>query len=144
MFPICYYSQMKLRKGNVFTPVCQSSCSQLRGVSQHALGSHPLADTPRAPPPLGRPPCGQTQTPPLGRHTPPGQTPLPPAGHDTGRYASYWNAFLLEILSLTTRSQRPKKQSNCYCYHLNKNYTLWLIILENSLFYQVHIGHQTT
>ena len=29
-----------LRKGNVFTPVCQSFCSQ-GGVSQHALGQTP-------------------------------------------------------------------------------------------------------
>ena len=30
---------------------------------------------------------------PLGRHTPPGRHP--PGGHCSGRYASYWNAFLL-------------------------------------------------
>ena len=95
--------------------------------------THPPGQTP---PPLGRYPLW-TDTHILGRH------PLP-ASHDSGRYASYLNAFLLEILSLGTRSQRPKKQSNCYCYHLNKNYTLWLIMLENSLFYQVHTGHQTT
>ena len=41
------------------------------------------------------------QTPHLGRHTPPRQTPTPPIsdGHCSGRYASYWNAFLL-ILQL--------------------------------------------
>ena len=34
-----YRPQTKLRKGNVFTPVCQSFCSQGKGcVSQHALG----------------------------------------------------------------------------------------------------------
>ena len=46
-------------------------------------GIHPPADTP-----LGRHP--------LDRH-PPGQTPPPPAdGYCCGRYASYWNAFLLQ------------------------------------------------
>ena len=33
----CYHPQMKLRKGNVFTSVCQKFCSQ-GVVSQHALG----------------------------------------------------------------------------------------------------------
>ena len=44
------------------------------GVSQHALG----------------------QTPP--RKTSPRQTPPSPEGHCSGRYASYWNAFLLVLL----------------------------------------------
>ena len=62
-----YGPQTKLRKGNVFTPVCQSFHSQ-GGVPApvHAgihtpPGRHPRADTP-----LGRP----------LRQTPPGQTPL--------------------------------------------------------------------
>ena len=72
----------------------------------------PLADTP-----LGRHPTGQADpwTDPPGRHPwadthPPGQTPPwadtpgqmhtprqtpPSSGHCSGRYASYWNAFLL-------------------------------------------------
>ena len=33
----CYCQQMKLQEGNVFTPVCQSFCSQ-GGVSQHTMG----------------------------------------------------------------------------------------------------------
>ena len=53
-----YHPQMKMRKGNVFTSVCQESCPQGRG---------------RCTPPPG-------QTPRLGRHphrqTPPRQTPL--------------------------------------------------------------------
>ena len=54
------------------------------------------------------------------------------------------NVFdLLELLSLGTTSQRPKKQSNCYCYHLNENDIL-LFCWENSLFYQVHTDHHTT
>ena len=44
---ICYYRpQKKFRKGNVFTPVCQSFCS--RGVCIPACtGQAPLADTPQ-------------------------------------------------------------------------------------------------
>ena len=72
------------------------------------LGRHPpWADTPLLRTPLGRPPCsgrhplakqtppakqappGQADTP-TGRHPPARQTPL----HPSGRYASYWNAFL--------------------------------------------------
>ena len=60
-----------LRQGNVFTPVCDS-------VHTPPLGQTPPKD--RHPPPLGRPP---------GRHpTPQGDD------HCSGRYASYWNAFL--------------------------------------------------
>ena len=46
-----------------------------------------MADTP----PQADPPWADT--PPLA--DPPGQTPLPQDGHCSGRYASYWNAFLL-------------------------------------------------
>ena len=67
-------SATKLQQGNAFTPACQSFCSQGPGGC--------LADTPP-----GRHPHGQT---PRGRHLPP-----PPDGHCSGRYASYWNAFLL-------------------------------------------------
>ena len=66
---------MKLRKGNVFTPVCQSFCSQGRG----CLPQRMLAYSPP------------------GRHPPfrpPGQTPPPADGYCCGRYASYWNAFM--------------------------------------------------
>ena len=67
----CYYRSQRSWQGNVFTPVCQSFCSRWRGVS-------------------GTP--GQTPLPPS--RNPPRQTP--PAGdHCSGRYASYWNTFLL-------------------------------------------------
>ena len=66
--------------------------------------THPSwVDTP--PPPRQTPP---RQTPP--RQTPPKQTPLdkhphpwadtPADGYCSGRYASYWNAFLLTIFSV--------------------------------------------
>ena len=58
-----YHPQMMLRKGNDFTPVCDSV---QRGGGQPP-GRHPLSQTP---------PWADTHTPP--RQTqPPGQTPLP-------------------------------------------------------------------
>ena len=71
-----YRPQTKLRKGNVFTPVCQSFCLQ-RGVCPVHARIHP--------PSLGR-------------------QPPPTDGHCRRRYASYWNAFLLSI-SLKTVSK---------------------------------------
>ena len=94
---------------------CLSFCPQGRGaVSGRHLPRQttPLADTlPRqtCPPgqtplladtPLGRHPSGQTS--PLGRHT--SRQTLPPRyGHCSRRYASYWNAFLFHIRSLSSR-----------------------------------------
>ena len=67
-----YRPQTKLRKGNVFTSVCQEFCPQEGGLPQYMLG----------------------YTPPLG-----GRPPFPPPadGYSSGRYASYWNAFLLDM-----------------------------------------------
>ena len=68
-----------LQQGYVFARVCHSVH---RGVS----GRH----THRQIPFLGRPPCSGT---PLWADTPP-----PCDGHCSGRYTSYWNAFLLTLL----------------------------------------------
>ena len=66
-------SATKLRKGNIFTSVCQEFCP-LGGVCLSACWD----------------------TPPPRAVTPPGQTPpLLADGYCTRRYASYWNAFLL-------------------------------------------------
>ena len=47
MFVVYYRPQTKLRKGNVFTPVCQSFCSQGVGVCLNACwDTAPWADTP--------------------------------------------------------------------------------------------------
>ena len=71
---------------------------------QHPPGKTPLVQTPPCRHPTGQTPPSPRQTPYPGRHspwadtlqqTPPGQTPPPPDGHCNGRYASYWNAFLL-------------------------------------------------
>ena len=62
-FIFYYHPQRRFRQGNVFTPVCESFCSQggcLPHTHPHPEQTPPWADTP-----------GQT---PLGRQTPPGQT----------------------------------------------------------------------
>ena len=82
-----YRPQTKLRQGNVFTRVCQEFCPP------GGSGRQPLwTDIP-----LGRHPPGQTPPAwadtPLARHSP-WQTPPSADGYCSGRYASYWNAFL--------------------------------------------------
>ena len=69
-----YRPQTKLWKGNVFTPVCQSFCSQERVSAQRVCIS-----------------ACTGQTPTLRADTP---TPSPPGGQCRGRHAAYWNAFL--------------------------------------------------
>ena len=86
---ICYRPQAKLRKGNVFTPVCQSFCSW-RGVCPS-----PCWDT--------SPPPGQTPIPwvdtPLGRHQP-GQTCF----HPSRRLLLRTVRILLECILVTNNS----------------------------------------
>ena len=77
---VFYRRQTKLRKGNIFTPICQSFCSQggCTPPTQTSPGRHPLS--------------GQTPLP--NRH--------PPDGQCNGWYASYWNhgnAFMSEVFS---------------------------------------------
>ena len=75
-FPIS--SLPSANEGNVFTSVCQEFCPRGGGVSARhiPLGRHPLA---------GRHPAGQADT------------PSPADGYCSGWYASYWNAFLLQL-----------------------------------------------
>ena len=76
-----YRPQTKLRRGNVFIPACQSFCSK---GGRCMLGyTHTLGRTP--PPPPGRHPLGRL----LRADTIP-----TPDTHCSGRFASYWNAFL--------------------------------------------------
>ena len=93
----CYRPQRSC-EGYVFTPVCQSFCSQ-GGLPQCMLGCNP--PEPGTPPPGSRQPPHQhplEQTPPRTRH-PPDQAPtLPADGYCCGRYASYWNAFLFQTV----------------------------------------------
>ena len=85
-------------QGNVFTPVCQSFCSQVGGVCPIAcwdthtpLGRYPLTDYPLQADPA------QTEPPP-GRH-PPRQTPPPPGYYGIrrqqmgGTHAYLWVFF---------------------------------------------------
>ena len=133
-----YRPQMKLRKGNVFRPVCQSFCSHGGGLPQctplgrHPPGRHPQVDTPpgqTCPPAqcmLGYTPPRQTspadtprQTHPLGRHAPLPSAcwdtrPLPSAccdshGYCCRWYASYWNAFLFYDLFYSTKWTPPRQ-----------------------------------
>ena len=70
-----YRPQTKLRKGYVFTPVCHS-VHRGGGICPSGFwNTPPWADTP------------------LAKH-PPGGDPAAD-GYCCGRYASYWNAFLL-------------------------------------------------
>ena len=89
--------------------VAERQCFHKRLSSILSTGWTCLPDTPPPPgqtrqtPPWAYTTPGQTrQTPLPGRHTPMGRHPLPPLGrhppgdgHRSGRYASYWNAFLL-------------------------------------------------
>ena len=86
-----------LGQGNVFTPV--SFCSQGGGVS--AQPQPPLADLGVGQTPLDADPPGLGRTPPqVGQTPPPMQIPLgwadlpPPIPLTSGRYVSYWNAYL--------------------------------------------------
>ena len=84
IFFTCYRPQTKLWKGNVFTPVCQSFCSQRGGgvvclsacwdTHTHPRAGTLMADTPGQALPLGRHPSADS--------------------YCSGRYASYWYAFL--------------------------------------------------
>ena len=112
----------KLGQGNIFTSVCQEFCPQGGGCLPQCMLVYtpPGAETPgtrqtlrtrqtpprtRQTPPPGADPPGPGRQPPQTRLTPPGpSTPpdqVPPREADcsirstSGRYASYWNAFLL-------------------------------------------------
>ena len=122
VLPDHYRPQRSCGQGYVFTCMCDSVHRGIMGVS--GQGELPLAGRT----PLGKetPPCRenprwQGDTPQARRHPlarrppqarrpprqgdPPGRENPPPAIRSmSGRYASYWNAFLLIIISTT----------NCY------------------------------
>ena len=104
-------SVKKFGYGKRFVTVHNSSCGKVmfsqasvilstEGVvsGRHTplLGRHPRADTPL---PAQAPPSQADTTALLGRHHPHlrADTPPPGDGHCSGRYASYWNAFLFCI-----------------------------------------------
>ena len=110
-----YRPQRSCGHGNIFTPVCHSFCSRGGGggLSQCMLGyhppTHPGSRTPGTthiplptPPGVDNPP-GTTHIPsppPRSRQPPRDQTPPREADSGirstSGRYASYWNAFLFK------------------------------------------------
>ena len=70
-----YRPQTKMRKGNVFTSVCQDNLSNLSTGGTRCtptLGRPPKADTPKADTTLGRHPLGKDPT----GQIPPWKTPL--------------------------------------------------------------------
>ena len=90
-----YRPQTKLRKGNVFTSVCQEFCPQGEvhtlppswpdtPPGKHPLSKHPQADIPQADNPQADNPTLQAD------------------GYCSGRYASYWNAFLFIFVISST------------------------------------------
>ena len=109
---VCYRPQRSCGQGNIFTPVCHPVH---RGVCLSACQDTTPPPS-RHPPPGLAPPQEQTppreQTHPPGADTPPPKTRHSPPGADTphpreadssirstsGRYASYWNAFLLWLI----------------------------------------------
>ena len=88
----------KLGQGNIFRSVCQEFCARGGGYLVWSRGVY-LADPPpriryTAPLRPGTPPPPQTRYTPPRPGTPPGPGPPPQIRTTSGRYASYWNAFL--------------------------------------------------
>ena len=73
-------------------PPRQTPTQPVTFLGRHLLGRHPLGRHPQADTTLGRHPprAGTPQA-----DTPRADTLPPSDGHCSGRYASYWNAFLL-------------------------------------------------
>ena len=84
-----YYSLLppanEVCEGYVFTPVCQSFCSQGGSASVHAGIADPQDQETPSPGPD-----------PPGTRPPPREQTLPPcsACWESGRYVSYWNAYI--------------------------------------------------
>ena len=108
--PINYRPQQSCGQGYVFTRVCDSvHRGGVSGQTPPWQGEHPPTGTRQTPPRPFRHPPGTRQTPLDQADTPPDQADTPPDQADTpreedcsirsmsGRYASYWNAFLLKI-----------------------------------------------
>ena len=118
----------KLGQGNIFTSMCQEFCPRGWGregcLPQCMLGYTPPEQTHHPPEqtPLDQadPTSPREQTPPRTRQTPLGAATIPPGPgrppqeqtpppreadssirSTSGQYASYWNAFLLNLTSLT-------------------------------------------
>ena len=84
-FVYIYHPQTNLRDGNVFTPVCQSILST--GVCPRMHLDRGCSEKGR-----GKRWCGE------GVYTPPPPPNTTSDGHQSRQYASYWNAFLFQIV----------------------------------------------
>ena len=135
-----YRPQRSCGQGNIFTPVCHSFCSQGGGggVPQCMLGYHHPPDQAYHPPWTSHPPRPATPPPPQTRHPHPLDQPhhhhpprtrhtLPQTRHPprtshppreadssirstSGRYASYWNAFLFFSFSCNLGENWPSNR----------------------------------
>ena len=113
-----YRPQRSCGQGNIFAPVCHS-------VHRGGVCLSACWDT--TPPPWSR--HLPEQTPPRSRHPLP-QTPPPPRRDAdsgiwsmSGRYASYWNAFLLTIHFLSTEKTTPSPRRQLSKQESNKSLT---------------------
>ena len=98
--PLLLPSANEVCEGYLFTPVCQSFCSQGVSISVHA-GIHPLRGRhpqSRHPPRNRHPPGSRHST--RSRHPPTSRHPLHSACWEmwatSRQYASYWNAYLFQ------------------------------------------------
>ena len=106
---VCVFLPAATKLGqSIFSQVCVKNSVHGGGgcLPQCMLGYPPGSTPPRGPdippnhaPPGTRPPPDQTPTPP-GADTPPPQEADCSIRSTSGRYASYWNAFLLNIICL--------------------------------------------
>ena len=76
----------------------------------------PLPGKENPPPGQGEPPSRARRTPPAGR--PPGQGDTPPSIRSmSGRYASYWNAFLSYVFSYLEKNTVETNQRIIFTWH---------------------------
>ena len=121
---LCFYRRLSVHRGGV-------SASVHAGIPHPPREQTPWEQTPPPPgadtpleadtppeqtPPWSRPPGADTPR----EQTPPRSRPAPRYGHCCGRYASYWNAFLL-ILALILRIQHMQIVWKCSALWLFRN-----------------------
>ena len=141
-----YRPQRSCGQGYVFTRVCDSV--HRVGVSvQTPLAGRTPPGTRQTPPPgpsSRPPPRDQADTPPDQADTPPGPGRHPPSIRSmSGRYASYWNAFLwdfyllLIIFYLNICCNKHKIREVSWFVHDNRKRTVIFIIREWAVQYGI-------
>ena len=125
---LCFYSCLWFCPGGVCLSACWDTTPLGADTPSEQTHTPLIADTPSE----QKPPSEQTPTPPQGRRSPGADTPLradtsslPEADSDIrsmrGRYASYWNAFLL-LFEITQERQW------CQLREFRKNSNAFLMI----------------